>query len=87
MFICYLIFYTFVTNLYEMAHLSNTVVMDPIRIDVSFDGDTMAPILEFVGETRRGSFTGGEPIETYDRIEEERVEMADICQIYYGLSY
>lgn len=47
----------------------------------------MAPILEFVGETRKGSFTGGEPIETYDRIEEERVEMADICQIYYGLSY
>lgn len=61
--------------------------MDPIRIDVSFYGDTMTPIMNFVGETQKGSFTGGEPIETYDRIEEERIEMTDMCQIYYGLSY
>ena len=64
--------------------------MENSQIEITFDNNTLKPILTFIEETKNGYFTNG-----YREIQEQRIDIdTDIYQLesdcqclIYGISY
>lgn len=61
--------------------------METIRLKVSFDGEDLTPVLDFIDSAQKGRYTNDEPVTHLDRIDDLRLDAVQESSILYGMMF